>query len=90
MNQLISIRDRRQVTIPKAFLREFGLGVGDKFIIKLESDQISLEPLKVKTVDLLSKIQQVIKETGISEKELEKTSVGLKNKQSKYMSSSQQ
>lgn len=84
MNQLISIRDRRQVTIPKAFLREFGLGVGDKFIIKLKSDQILLEPLKVKTVDLLSKIQQVIKDTGISEKELKKTTTDLRNKQSKY------
>jgi len=84
MNQLITIRDRRQVTIPSKFLRKFGLNIGDKFIIKLESDRIHMEPIKVKTVDLLSKIQEVVREADISEKELQKTATDLRNKQSKY------
>jgi len=80
MNQLITIRDRRQVTIPSKFLQKFGLGVGDKFIIKLDSNQIRLEPLKMKTVDLLSKIQQVVQESNISEAELQKNADRLRHK----------
>jgi len=78
MDQLVTIRDRRQVTIPSKFLRSFGLDVGDKFLIKLESDQILLEPIKIKTVDLLSKIQQVVQESAISAEELQKNASKLR------------
>lgn len=83
MNQIVTIRDRRQVTIPSKFLRSFGLDVGDKFLIKLESDQILLEPIKVKTVDLLSKIQQVIQESDISVEELQKNASNLRRENAK-------
>ena len=80
MNQIITIRDRRQITLPRLFLNKFDLDVGDKLILKLESGQIKMEPIKTKTVDLLSKIQQVVKESNISEKELQKSGRNLRKK----------
>lgn len=83
MNQLITIRDRRQITIPRKFLHRFGLGIGDKFIIKLDSGQIMMEPIKIKTVDLLSKIQQVVQDADLSEGELQETASRWRKEQSK-------
>lgn len=80
MNQIITIRDRRQVTLPRVFLNKFGLDVGDKLIMRLESDHIKIEPIKTKTVDLLSKIQQIVAETGISEEEIQKSGKDLRKK----------
>ncbi len=71
MNQVVTIRDRRQITIPRPFLNQFGLDIGDRLILKLESDTIKMEPINTKTVDLLTKIQQVIKESNVSEKQLQ-------------------
>lgn len=80
MNQIVTIRDRRQITIPSQFLDRFGLDVGDKLMLKLESDEIKIEPIKTKTVDLLSKIQEIVKESGISEKELQKSGREIRKK----------
>ncbi|MDP4011526.1 MAG: AbrB/MazE/SpoVT family DNA-binding domain-containing protein [Candidatus Roizmanbacteria bacterium] len=73
MNQIITIRDRRQITLPRLFLNKFDLDVGDKLIMRLEADQIKIEPIKSRTVDLLSKIQEIVKESNIPEKELQKS-----------------
>jgi bifunctional DNA-binding transcriptional regulator/antitoxin component of YhaV-PrlF toxin-antitoxin module len=73
MNQIVTIRDRRQITLPRLFLTKFGLTIGDKLLLELETNEIKIQPIKTKTVDLLSKIQEVVKESGISEKELQKS-----------------
>ena len=73
MNQIITIRDRRQITIPRLFLNKFNLDVGDKLIMRLETDQIRIEPIKTKTVDLMLKIQEIVKESGVTEEELQKS-----------------
>ena len=80
MNQLITIRDRRQITIPRLFLNKFGLNVGDKLMMKLEEEQIKIEPIKTKTVDLLSKIQEVLQKSNISEKEFQKSGREIRRK----------
>lgn len=80
MNQIVTIRDRRQITIPSLFLNKFGLDVGDKLILKLESDKINIEPIRVKTVDLLSKIQQIVKNSSVSKKELQKSASEIRKK----------
>ena len=73
MNQIITIRDRRQVTIPRIFLNKFGLGVGDKLIVKLQGNEIKIEPLKSNTVDLLTKIHEIMQNSGMSEKEFQES-----------------
>ena len=73
MNQIITIRDRRQITIPRVFLTKFGLDVGDKLIVKLLDNEIKIEPLKSNTVDLLSKIHEIMQNSGISEKEFQES-----------------
>lgn len=80
MNQIVTIRDRRQITIPSLFLNKFGLDVGDKLMLKLESNKIKIEPIKTKTVDLLSKIQQIVKDSNISEKELQESGSSIRKK----------
>ena len=80
MNQIVTIRDRRQITIPSFFLNKFGLDVGDKLMLKLESNKIKIEPIKTKTVDLLSKIQQIVKDSNISEKELQESGSSIRKK----------
>lgn len=73
MNQIITIRERRQITLPRLFLNKFGLDVGDKLVIRLEANQIKIEPIKTKTIDLMSKIQEIVKESGVTEDELQKS-----------------
>lgn len=80
MNQIITIRDRRQITLPRLFLNKFGLDVGDKLIMKLEPNEIKIEPIKTKTIDLLSKIQEVVKESNISEKEIQESGRSIRKK----------
>lgn len=80
MNQIITIRDRRQITIPRIFLNKFGLDVGDKLMIKLEQNEIKIEPLKSNTVDLLSKIQEIMQNSGISEEELQESGKAIRKK----------
>lgn len=80
MNQIVTIRDRRQITLPRPFLSRFGLDVGDKLLLELKTDEIKIQPIKMKTVDLLSKIQDIVKQSGISEKNLQQSGMKLRKK----------
>jgi bifunctional DNA-binding transcriptional regulator/antitoxin component of YhaV-PrlF toxin-antitoxin module len=80
MNQIVTIRQRRQITIPLPIIDHFGLNVGDKLLMKLEGEEIKIEPIKTKTVDLLSKIQEVIKKSTLSENEIQKSAKKIRKK----------
>lgn len=80
MNQIVTIRDRRQITIPRIFLTKFGLDVGDKLIVKLQGNEIKIEPLKSNTVDLLAKIHEIMQSSGISEKEFQESGRAIRKK----------
>jgi len=80
MNQIVTIRQRRQITLPLPIIDRFGLNVGDKLLMKLEGGQIKIEPIKTKTVDLLSKIQEVIKKSSLSENEIQKSAKKIRKK----------
>jgi len=81
--QIAIIRNRRQITLPKTLTRQFDLGVGDKLIMRWNSTQIRLEPVKTTTIDLLSKIQTIVKEVNISEKELQNSATGIRKEMAK-------
>ena len=80
MNQIITIRDRRQITLPRLFLNKFGLDVGDRLLMRLEPNEIKIEPMKTKTVDLITKIQEVVKKSNISEKEIQESGRRIRKK----------
>ena len=80
MNQIVTIRQRRQITIPSPIIDYFGLNIGDKLLMKLEGEEVNIEPIKTKTVDLLSKIQEVIKKSSLSENEIQKSAKKIRKK----------
>jgi len=73
MNKILTIHQRRQITIPSPIIDHFGVNIGDKLLMKLEDEEIKIEPIKIKTVDLLSKIQEVMKKSSLSENEIQKS-----------------
>jgi len=46
MNQIIQIRKRGTIYLPKRLLKELGLKEGDRMIIEVEDGRIVLEPVK--------------------------------------------
>jgi len=71
MNQLLTIRDRRQITFPRDVLEAFGLGVGDKLFLQNDGNKITLAPVKSKSLDLLSEIKKIVNNSKITEKNLQ-------------------
>jgi len=71
MNQLLTIRDRRQITFPRDVLEAFGLGVGDKLFLQNEGNKLTLSPVKSESLDLLSEIKKIVNNSKITEKNLQ-------------------
>lgn len=69
----IDIRPRRQTTIPRKLLEEMGIGVGDKVVAKVKNKKLIMEPKKQVFLDALVEIQRIVKESGVSEKELQES-----------------
>lgn len=69
----ISIRPRRQITLPAQFLQAVGATVGDQLEADIKDNQIILKTRKKIFLDALAEIQKAIKESGIPEKELQQT-----------------
>lgn len=67
----LNIRTKRQTTIPKSLLQQVGLKVGDKLVATIKEESIILKPQKKVTLDLLKEIQKIVKESGVSEKEMQ-------------------
>ena len=73
MNQLLTIRDRRQITFPRDVLEAFGLGVGDKLFLQNDGNKITLAPVKSKSLDLLSELKKIVNNSKITEKDLQES-----------------
>jgi len=73
MNQLLTIRDRRQITFPRDVLEAFGLGVGDKLFLQNDGNKITLAPVKSESLDLLSEIKKIVNNSKITEKDLQES-----------------
>ena len=56
----ITIRPRRQITIPKAVLETAGTGVGEKLTIKTANNSIVLQPLKEGIISTFAALQESI------------------------------
>lgn len=68
----VTIRPRRQVTLPKDLLKRWGTGVGDALVISnIDSEKATLKTRKREALDALAEIQRIVRESGVSEAELQ-------------------
>ncbi|KKQ42599.1 MAG: Transcriptional regulator, AbrB family [Microgenomates group bacterium GW2011_GWC1_37_8] len=71
MSYTIDIRQRRQVTLPNEVLKQMGVTVGDSIEIKVEGKKAVLKPKKQIALEALKEMQRIVRESGISEKEMQ-------------------
>jgi len=71
MTYTIDIRQRRQVTLPNELLKQMGISVGDSIEIKVEGKKAVMKSKKQIALEALKEIQRIVKESGISEEEMQ-------------------
>ena len=71
-NYTLNIRPKRQATFPAELLAKIGVSVGDEIIAEVSGKQIVLKPKKKVALDALLEIQRIIRESGVSEAEMQK------------------
>ena len=71
MSYSLTIRPKRQVTLPNEILKQLGITVGDSVEIKVEGKKAVLKPKKQIALEALKEIQRIVRESGISEKEMQ-------------------
>lgn len=64
------LRDRRQITIPRAVCEELGIRPGDRLELRMEDGALIIRPGRVAALEALRAIQQALEEAGITEEEL--------------------
>ena len=73
MNYTIQIRPKRQATFPEPLLQAMGVGVGDSFEAKINNNkEIVLKSKKQISLNALKELQKAFRESGITEKELQR------------------
>ena len=81
----VSIRNRRQITLPADILNQLGLSVGDSLAIQIKRQELVMKPIREQAMDTLKAIQKVFQKTKINENELQKAGRNLRKKLSKEM-----
>ncbi len=66
----ITLRDKRQITIPRAVCRQLGIGPGDRLELQVDDSALIIRPGRVAALDALEEIRRAIAESEVSEKEL--------------------
>jgi len=66
----ISLRPKRQITLPSRVCEKLGLEFGDKLEIKIENNYIIAKPKKTIALEALDEIRSAFKESGMNEEEL--------------------
>ena len=66
----ISLRGKRQVTLPAELCEALGVGPGDSFDARVEGETIVLTPSRKVALDALKELRRALKEAGVTEEEL--------------------
>lgn len=74
----IDIRPRRQTTLPKSLLEKVGAKVGDQFVATVKKNEIVLKAKKQIALNAFSELQRIVKESGVSEKEMQENAVKIR------------
>jgi bifunctional DNA-binding transcriptional regulator/antitoxin component of YhaV-PrlF toxin-antitoxin module len=69
----LDIRPKRQITLPKGLLQSLGLEVGDSIEIKVKGKKAQITSKKQIAIDALREIRRLVKESGISEEEMQES-----------------
>jgi AbrB family looped-hinge helix DNA binding protein len=64
------LRDRRQVTIPRAVCEELGIRPGDRLELRVEDGTLIVRPGRVAALEALEELRRAIAESGVTEEEL--------------------
>ncbi len=66
----ISIRPKRQITLPAKICEKLGLEYGDKLEIKIENNYLIAKPKKTVALEALAEIRSAFKNSGLVEEEI--------------------
>ena len=70
-NYTITIRPKRQTTLPGGVLDSLGIGVGDSLNLKVDDGQVILTPKKKIALDALDEIKSAFEKSGVKEDDLQ-------------------
>ena len=85
MSYIASIRDRRQMTLPREILQKLSLSVGDKLAFKISNKKIVAKPIRSQSLDTLKAVQKAFQKTKITEGELQESGQKLRTKLSQKL-----
>ncbi|MBI2039475.1 AbrB/MazE/SpoVT family DNA-binding domain-containing protein [Candidatus Microgenomates bacterium] len=68
----ITLRPRRQITLPAEVVEALGLQVGDRLQVSLSDEGVIVKPKKSLSLAALREIQAAFLNSGITEEELQK------------------
>ena len=67
----ITLRPKRQVTLPREIVEQLGISTGDILEITVENTTLIARPRKNRALESLREIQQAFQRSGITEEELQ-------------------
>jgi AbrB family looped-hinge helix DNA binding protein len=66
----ISVREKRQVTLPASICKELGIEPGDLLDASVNDGTLVIRPARKAALDALKELQRAVKESGVSLEEL--------------------
>ena len=66
----VTIRARRQMTLPRQVCEALGVGPGDRLVLEVSDGVLIVRPRQAAALDALRELQRAIAESGMTEKEL--------------------
>jgi bifunctional DNA-binding transcriptional regulator/antitoxin component of YhaV-PrlF toxin-antitoxin module len=67
----VTLRPRRQLTLPREVCEALGLEVGDRLEISITDEGLLAKPKKQLALDALAEIQRVFQSSGLTEEDLQ-------------------
>ena len=70
LEEPVTLRPRRQMTLPRGICEELGLTEGDHLILEVHEGVLIGRPAKAVALEALDAFRRAIKESGVTEEEL--------------------
>jgi bifunctional DNA-binding transcriptional regulator/antitoxin component of YhaV-PrlF toxin-antitoxin module len=68
----VSLRPRRQITLPREVCRQLGIDIGDRLDLAVEDGVLVGTPSRKRALDALQEIQAAFSRSGVGERELQR------------------
>jgi AbrB family looped-hinge helix DNA binding protein len=76
----VTVRPKRQITIPREICEELGIGPGDRLELVLNGSMLIAKPKKTIALEALREIREAFQRSGITEEELQEAGRQLRHK----------